>query len=405
MQSDFCKKLLSIENSWDNRRHIYWSVFNHETHTSQSFDTKLEATIYKNQLPHATIYFHWYDEVFDQVDTSIEPIESYTELLRQRAQELRDRYGYIRLWFSGGSDSVTALNAFVNNNIHLDEIIINCWLDYGHSNPLQTANKEITLAADPYLKSIEDKLTKTKITKIVLTLNDYKMVLSGSDKLGQIPYLHSMDRGAHLFGLNCVQYPWEKVLDSTDHNNYCDLFGGTKPVVQRKGDHYYFRTVDVSIQDQYLSRRAEDFFISTQNPALFLKTAHMLKNHLVSLKLTDQQIDAFCRNNVYRPVYNKVIGRDPIWHPCALFKNDQNNGFYSPELDFTIQNFKHFRFVENLKHDSNWLNLFKAHADSFYVMQKEFEFLWNIDSDGRPNANLGYHGHLSTLRSLSQKVI
>lgn len=402
MQSDFCKKLLSIENQWDNRRHLYWSVFNHETQTSQPFVTKIDAILYKNQLPHATIYFHWYDEVFSQVDTSIEPIESYPELLRQRAQELRDRYSYIRLWFSGGSDSVTALNAFINNNIHLDEIIINVWLDYEHADPLRSANKEITLAADPYLKSIEDKLINTKITKIVLTLEDYKKVLAGADKLGQIPYLHSMDRGAHLFGLNCVQYPWEKVLNSTTHENYCDLFGGTKPIIHRDGNKYYFNAADTGLQDQYLNRRAEDFFISTQNPSLFLKTAHMLKNHVVALKLSKQQIDAFCSQNIYRPVYNKAIGRDPIWHSCALFKNDRNNGYYSQELNFTIQNFKHFRFVENLKHDSNWLNLFKAHTDSFYVMQKEFNFLWNLNADGVPDANLGYRGHLSKSYSLSQ---
>jgi len=401
MQSKFCKKLLAIENQWDNRRYIYWSVFNHETQSSQQFNNKLEAILYKNQLPHATIYFHWYDEVFDRVDTSIEPFDSYPELLRQRAQELRDRYDYIRLWFSGGSDSVTALNAFVNNNIRIDEIVINCWLDFGHSNPSLTANKEITLAAEPYLKSIEHKLDTTKITKIVLTIDDYKMVLAGADKLGEIPYLHAMDRGAHLFGLNCVQYPWEKVLDSTTNENYCDLFGGTKPVIKRKGDNYYFYIVDTSLQDQYLSRRAEDFFVSTQNSALFLKTAHMLKNCVSALKLSDNQIDAFCKQNAYRLIYNKAIGRDTIWHSCALFKNDQNNGYYVKELDFNIQNFKHFRFVENLKHDSNWLSLFKAHTDSFNVMQKEFNFLWNLNSNGIPDANLGYQGHMSKFYALS----
>ncbi len=85
-----------------------------------------------------------------------------------------------------------------------------------------------------------------------------------------------------------------------------------------------------------------------------------------------------------------------------MFKNDQNNGFYSQELGFTIQNFKHFRFVENLKHDSNWLNLFKAHTDSFHVMQKEFDFLWNLDSQGAPSAHLGYSGHLSMFHNLSE---
>lgn len=404
MHSKFFNKLIAIENQWDNRRFVYWSVFNHETHASQQFTNKLEATIYKNQLAHATIYFHWYDEVFDQVDTSIDPIESYPKLLKQRATELRERYSYLRLWFSGGSDSTTALNAFVDNGIHIDEIIVNCWMDHHHSDPLLSANKEITLSASPYLDSIADKLVRTKITKVMLTMDDYKLVLAGADKLGEIPYLHSMDRAAHLFGLNCVQYPWEKILDNTMHDNFCDVFGGTKPVIQKRGDRYSFYMVDTTLQDQYLSRRSEDFFINPQDPRLFLKTAHMLKNYVSVLQLSDAQVDAFCHHNPYRLAYNRAIGRDPIWDNCALFKYDQGGGYYSKELDFTIQNLKHFRFVENLKHDSEWLNLFKAHTDSFYTMQKEFEFLWNINADGKPDAHLGYAGHLSIFHNLSQKL-
>jgi hypothetical protein len=291
----------------------------------------------------------------------------------------------------------------VENGIHIDEIIVNCWLDYEHSDPLLSANKEITLSANPYLDSIADKLTKTKITKIVLKLDDYKVVLAGADKLGEIPYLHSMDRGSHLFGMNCVQYPWEKVLDSTTHDNYCDIFGGTKPVIQKRGNIYSFYMVDTALQDQYLSRRSEDFFINPQDPRLFLKTAHMLKQCVSNLNLSESQVDAFCRENTYRQMYNKAMGRDPIGHECALFKYDRAGGYYSKELDFTIQNFKHFRFVENLKHDTEWLQLFKAHTDSFYSMQKEFEFLWNRNEDGKPDAQLGYTGHLSAFRSLSQQ--
>jgi len=35
--------------------------------------------------------------------------------------------------------------------------------------------------------------------------------------------------------------------------------------------------------------------------------------------------------------------------------------------------------------------------------QKEFEFLWNHNEDGKPDARLGYKGHLSTFYNLSQQ--
>ena len=55
-------------------------------------------------------------EVFSRMDTTKEPQLSLRELYRMRAQQLRDRYDYIRLEFSGGSDSATVLYSFINNN-------------------------------------------------------------------------------------------------------------------------------------------------------------------------------------------------------------------------------------------------------------------------------------------------
>jgi len=46
------------------------------------------------------------------------------EVYRLRAQQLRDQYRYLVLWFSGGADSATILQTFVDNNIHLDEVMI-----------------------------------------------------------------------------------------------------------------------------------------------------------------------------------------------------------------------------------------------------------------------------------------
>jgi hypothetical protein len=135
MQTKLLKKLLAIENPWDTARHLTWTVVNHATGTEQIFTNKLEAICAQRLLPHATIYFNWYEHLFSQFDFHCEPTEPYTELVRQRAQELRDRYGYIRLWFSGGSDSVSALNAFINNGIHLDEIIVYMWDDHQHHTP------------------------------------------------------------------------------------------------------------------------------------------------------------------------------------------------------------------------------------------------------------------------------
>lgn len=402
-QTRFLKKLLSIENSWDNARHIYWTVLNHETGHKQIFSNKLEAICAQRLLTHATIYFNWYEQLFNQFDFHREPTESYAELLRQRAQELRDRYGYIRLWFSGGSDSISALNAFIDNGIPLDEIIVYMWNDHEHHSSLESGSRELVLSAVPYLEAMQSKLAGTKITKLILNYDDYLKTISGPDRIGELSYIHSMDRGAHLFGLNCVQYAWEKVLENTTHDNYCDLFGGTKPTISRQGDNYYFHLIDTTLQDQFLSKRAEDFFISTQNPKLFFKTAHMFKNYVKSKNLSNSQIQKLMSDSSLSPMYNAAIGRDPTMHPVALYKIDRGDGFYSPEVDFTIKNYKHYRLVKNLSSDEKWRKLFKAHVETYKAMKHYYDFLWNTDDEGQPDPNLGYKGHISALYSMSEK--
>jgi hypothetical protein len=60
---------------------------------------------------------------FGQVDWKTEPTEDLKELYRQRALQLREKYDYLILSYSGGSDSHNILQTFINNNIRLDEII------------------------------------------------------------------------------------------------------------------------------------------------------------------------------------------------------------------------------------------------------------------------------------------
>ena len=58
---------------------------------------------------------------FASYDWRTEPHTSLQELYRQRAQQIRDRYDYVVLFYSGGSDSTNILDTFVNNDIKLDE--------------------------------------------------------------------------------------------------------------------------------------------------------------------------------------------------------------------------------------------------------------------------------------------
>lgn len=73
-----------------------------------------------------TIEWNFNDEVF-RTTNWLKPLNrSLADLYRERAQQLRDRYDYLILSYSGGPDSDNMLQAFINNGIPIEEI----WVDW-----------------------------------------------------------------------------------------------------------------------------------------------------------------------------------------------------------------------------------------------------------------------------------
>jgi hypothetical protein len=131
----------------------------------------------------------------------------------------------------------------------------------------------------------------------------------------------------------------------------------------------------------------------------------MLKNYVKSKNLSNKEIQKLVSDPELSPVYNSVIGRDPVFHSIALYKTDRTDGFYSPEIDFTIKSYRHYLFVKNMSVDEKWRKLFKEHVENYNAMQHYYYFLWNVNKEGKPDPKLGYKGHLSKLFSLDQKTM
>jgi len=79
---------------------------------------------YEEFITHNPVEFVCYDQEYDLVDWTQEPVESMSQLMTQHAHRLRDKYQRLILLWSGGTDSHTIYNTFVGNNIHIDEIIV-----------------------------------------------------------------------------------------------------------------------------------------------------------------------------------------------------------------------------------------------------------------------------------------
>lgn len=131
------------------------------------------------------VSWNFNNEVFESIDWK-RPIQTdIRDLYRMRAQQLRERYDHLVLLFSGGADSTTILKAFIDNNIHLDEIIYEG--PFTHllgkhevSNNPDPTNllSEWDFSAKPTLEYVSKNFPQTKITLVdgldKLTSEDYE---------------------------------------------------------------------------------------------------------------------------------------------------------------------------------------------------------------------------------------
>lgn len=71
------------------------------------------------------ISWNFSNSVFDALDwTTNSTTASLSELYQRRARQLREKYDYLILSYSGGSDSWTALRSFLENDLTVDEIFV-----------------------------------------------------------------------------------------------------------------------------------------------------------------------------------------------------------------------------------------------------------------------------------------
>lgn len=391
---------------WENQtnphypgRPVYWTVLNHKTNISTSFNFKIDAVVYKNTLPQATVYFHWYEREFSKCSINIDPIQSYAELCRQRAQELRDTYKYLRFWFSGGTDSQTALDSFVNNNIFIDEIVVSTLPD---QNAHVTSNREIALAALPSLKRVITQLPNTKITILHQTEQDITDWFNGSDDPASISAFDSTN-GAVQFAM---QGSWwiSKMLNQTEHEDWCDIVGGSKVRLFKNKNKWYFYFPDNGLNDSFYSSRTEDFFISLGIPDLYLKTVYMLRNYHVDRGSSNNVVNNFHSAAPewlpFSREYNTAMGRVPV-HEVATYKLYGSTHNPDDWESKSISGWNSLYFYHNVITTAQGQKWYNNYKNTMQSMIQRYPDYWNVDAAGNPAPTLGPKGHVSKFYCLN----
>lgn len=249
--------------------------------------SKFQALMDEAKQTEHKIKWFFNENKFFKVNWTVEPEESLTELYRQRAQQLRDQYDYIRVEASGGGDSTTVIYSFLLNGIHLDEVIFRYPKQgeknvVGNSTDFSCENtlSEWEFAAKPLFNWISTNYPAVKIT-----FHDYSETLLADENNRDESWIfktrHFLQPGHYAKHDNLIP-DQQKIADTG--KRICALYGIDKPKVCIKDNKFWLYFVDAPTGENdptigdYNNITTEYFYWSPDLPAMLVKQAHLVKN-------------------------------------------------------------------------------------------------------------------------------
>jgi hypothetical protein len=274
--------------------------------------SKLEAIeIHKKTKIHPIWDFN--EAVFSSYDWTVEPGETLPELYRQRAQQIRDRYDYIILWWSGGADSETVLQTFLKNDILIDELAT--FSNYYGSNDKQDfLNAEIFNVALPEIEQLKSQYSWIKHRVIDISQYTLDVFQDRDAKFDWIYYMNTFFTPNHIArdNIHLKIREWRELIDSG--KKVCFLWGHDKPRLLHENNRFSVRFLDVidsgpnvkSISGQ-MPYTDELFYWTPDLPKIVIKQAHLIKNYLNNNISTSQFISETSSDLAYKTHNNKKM--------------------------------------------------------------------------------------------------
>lgn len=312
------------------------------------FASKVDACLYSSANK-KSIKWVFHQDVFAKYPWHIEPTETLDELYDRRARQLRERYNYIIINFSGGADSYNMLCAFTRQNLHIDEILINhtekATQNKNVLDPSVTAswnlNAEYQLQAVPRLRELSDKLPRTKITAI--DVSDLIVdTISGYRDADWV--LHKHDHLSPGMPLRYNYFYYGDVKRQFDKNRTIAMIHGCdKPVTKiHNGELYvYFNDTATNITSDkynkdYTNVKTELFYWSPDTADIVCKQGHTIKRWLEANPLAQKLwADAdFART---RLIHEKLL-RTIVYSTWdqSWFQADKSKTWWHSEFDMWL---------------------------------------------------------------------
>lgn len=243
----------------------------------------------KMGLKYHDLKWDFNDSQFSSLDWTIEPPLDIRSYYQKRAKQLREKYDYLILNFSGGSDSATVLYSFIQQGLFIDEVVVRHATSgtkkYRTSDKIFSAENEFSElehAAIPILKWLEKTSPKTKIT-----IHDFSKDIIDKKIIWDENFIHWT--GDYVTPGCIVRYNNVTNLDHLKNfekgKNIGIIFGVDKPrvIFQKEDVNVFFvdRAVHIALPSTvtsgFTNTAVELFFWSPDMPEIVVKQAHLIK--------------------------------------------------------------------------------------------------------------------------------
>lgn len=214
---------------------------------SCKFLSKYDALIYATTNK-KNVKFYYHNDVWASFDRKKLGKVSLKELYRQRAQQLRDTYDYLVLYYSGGADSHNILRTFIDNNIKIDEICVK-WPKQLIDGNFYTPNTADTTARNYWSEwnyAVKPTLEwiSTHKTDIKITIKDYAESINKLNIDSIISKLNFIRGGGIL--LNSVISDSD-VYITNKNKKIAHIYGIDKPLLYMQDTRVYMFFSDVCL--------------------------------------------------------------------------------------------------------------------------------------------------------------
>jgi hypothetical protein len=351
--------------------------------------------------------------VYTKLNWEIEPNIDISILYKIRAQQIRDKYKYLVLCYSGGHDSTEILWTFLNNNIFIDEIQVTALVGMLNKVDIQEVanDKDMSQLADyeltvkPMLKYVKKVSPNTKITVIdssELIHDQVKsrnfIMLGENEKTDNNTVMTSKlctSTGPSLSVGNL--FITHNIDRSKDKDSVCLIRGYEKPILSIKKNRLFFNFVDTTMQLTPVFNKqlidspyiCEDFFWSPDMPLIPIKQSHMIKRKLETNLKFYQTFTALLlaltefNTKVFKPINSPAVGIErlqshiiyPNFNPnvfTGLKQSDKSGEVKLYEKltgDHTIESFRNeYRAFKEKKYEKI------VHKEQFYRSIKSIPY-------------------------------